>query len=558
MGEEVQDLDLRHVAWVLRRRAPLIVGFVIVALIAGYALSARQTKQYSASATVRIGDPNAESVFNGGQFVRDPQRQVDTEIEVIRSQAVADKAEQSLGERASQISSVAVSSIASTDVVEIEVTATTPDTAADAANALANFYVDRRRAQITADLDRRAAELREKADALTVQIQNIDAQVSSAGDQTLLVAQRQGLVTQQQEFSQRASEFEIESGARSGNVEVVETAEPNQNPVSPKPFRDAALAGILAAMLGVAGAMLLDRLDEAVKLEEVPDRAKAPVLGVVPLRGKRLQHRHLPDAPRVLVEPKSLEAEAFRSIRTSLRFSNLSKAKQTLVVTSASGSEGKSTVTANLAVSLADAGLRVVAVSADLRRPTLGQFFGIDERSVPGLTSVLLGDTPLEAAMVNVPLRGAGQLLVLPAGATPPNPAELLGSHLMGELVESLENSGADFVLLDCPPVLPVADPLATAQFADGVVLVAVPGQTKAHSLVDACDKVRQVGVEIVGVVVNGLSAQSAKYGYYHRYEYYGPTVGDSKARPSPTWGNGRSTPAPSSSASAKEPANGS
>jgi capsular exopolysaccharide synthesis family protein len=185
----------------------------------------------------------------------------------------------------------------------------------------------------------------------------------------------------------------------------------------------------------------------------------------------------------------------------------------------------------------------VVALSADLRRPSLAEFFGMDD-SGPGLTSVLVGDTSLHQALLTLPGADASGLEVLPAGPSPHNPADLLGSQHMDELMQSLVASGADYVLVDCPPVLPVSDTLALVQHVDGVIVVCVPGQTKTDNLTTALHRLEQVGSEIIGVVLNGVSATKGRYGHYYRYEY-APANADAPRRVRTDKVNGSSTEDP-------------
>ncbi len=285
------------------------------------------------------------------------------------------------------------------------------------------------------------------------------------------------------------------------------------------------LAGGLGLLLGLLIVFLLERVDDTVALEDLEEvTGGAPVLGSIPLQASRsLKHHHLPERPRALVGPRSVDAEAFRTVTTSLRFSDLGRKKRIIAVTSASMSEGKSTVTANLAVAMAQGGRRVVAISGDLRRPSLAQFFGIDETEV-GLTSVLVGDVPVSGAVVKVADPDATGLLILPVGPLPHNPAEMLGSAAMKQMLDGLVAAGADYVLIDCPPILAVSDTLSVVEHVDGVIVVCVPGQTKSEDLSDACGRLRQVGTEIIGVVANGVSEKRAKYAPYYAEEPKAPS----------------------------------
>jgi succinoglycan biosynthesis transport protein ExoP len=333
---------------------------------------------------------------------------------------------------------------------------------------------------------------------------------------------RAALVSQQAELFSRATQYDIEAATRSGSVEIAETASLPTAPFSPTPLRDAALAGVLALLIGVGIAFLLDRLDDRVRGADDVERAAGgvPVLGAIPVhgagkRGAKKMPRH---SHRELVPLASPSAEAYRTLRTSLRFSSIDKTRKTIVVTSSDQAEGKSTVTANLAAVMAESGLRVVLISADLRRPSVSGLFGINDTE-KGLTTALLGDAPLSECLQRVQTSSGQNLYVLPSGPLPQNPAELLGSKGMRDVITTVENAGVDYLLIDTPPVLPVSDAMAVSQFADGVIVITVADQTKKAHLGQTIERLRQVNADVIGVVVNGVPTRK-RYGYYGGYGY--------------------------------------
>lgn len=211
-----------------------------------------------------------------------------------------------------------------------------------------------------------------------------------------------------------------------------------------------------------------------------------------------------------------LAAEAFRSLRTNLQYAALGSPLRTVTVTAAGPDEGKSTVVANLAVAIAQSGTRVLAVGADLRRPSLHRAFGLDHHV--GLTSVLMGRLPLEEAVQHVERWG---LDVLPSGPLPPNPAELLGSRQMAALIDEMKQRW-ETVLLDTPPVVALSDAALLAARTDGVLLVVSAHQTPRDVVVAARRQLEQVGARILGVVINRVRpTESGRYHYY--YYYYAP-----------------------------------
>lgn len=209
-----------------------------------------------------------------------------------------------------------------------------------------------------------------------------------------------------------------------------------------------------------------------------------------------------------IANPKSPVSEAYRTLRTNIQFSSLDKPLRTLLVTSSSSNEGKSTTLGNLAVTFAQAGNRVILVDCDLRRPSLHDLFGIENDS--GLTNLVIGDLP-----ATVPARDTSvpNLRLLPSGPLPPNPSELLGSQRMDRILEMLK-SEADFVLLDCPPILAVTDAAVLARKVDGALLVVSAGKTKREHASKAKLLLDKVNANVIGVVLNNARFDSALYKY--------------------------------------------
>ena len=215
-----------------------------------------------------------------------------------------------------------------------------------------------------------------------------------------------------------------------------------------------------------------------------------------------------------LKNPKSQAAEAFRTLRTNIQFSSLDDDIKSLVVTSTGPSEGKSTVMANLAVTMAQSGKRVVLIDCDFRKPTVHKKFGLSNSQ--GLTNVLAQDKKILECIIgtNVP-----NLYVITSGPTPPNPAELLGTKKMKSILNEISCT-FDMVLIDAPPVLAVTDAQILSTLANGTIFVASYGQAEKYALVKAKESIEKVGGKVLGVVINKIPEQSK--GYYGKYYYYG------------------------------------
>ena len=211
-----------------------------------------------------------------------------------------------------------------------------------------------------------------------------------------------------------------------------------------------------------------------------------------------------------IAESRSPISEAYRTLRTNLDFAGLDRALKTLVVTSAGVSEGKSTTLANLAIVSAQAGRRVILVDADLRRPTLHQVFGFANDA--GLTTMMMDD----AALASPPLNqtGVDGLSVLTSGPLPPNPAEVMGSRRMEEIIAALAER-ADQVLFDTPPVVAVTDAAVLATKVDGVVLVISAGHTRRDHARTAIQRLEQINARLVGAVLTNVQVDTGLKGYY-------------------------------------------
>jgi non-specific protein-tyrosine kinase len=295
-------------------------------------------------------------------------------------------------------------------------------------------------------------------------------------------------------------------------VSVVQAAELPVHPTSPRPKLNLALGLLVGLALGVGAAVTRETLDNSVRRpEQAEELTGVPVLGAI---------NYDADAPKnplvVVTQPNSIRAEALRQLRTNLQFVDIEHPLGSLVITSSVPGEGKTTTVANLAITMAQAGLRVLVVEADLRRPKLMEYFGL-EGSV-GLTSVLLGQVALDDALQA--WGSDGRLQVLPSGPLPPNPSELLGSSRMQDLLAELEER-ADLVLIDAPPLLPVTDAAVLGTLTTGLLIVVRAHKTKREQLARAAATVRAVGAPLLGGVLNMVPTKGPDaYAYGYEYTY--------------------------------------
>ncbi len=293
-------------------------------------------------------------------------------------------------------------------------------------------------------------------------------------------------------------------------------------PSSPNVRLSLVLGGLIGLALGIAYAVTRHILDRRVRNPaEIERQTGASVVGTLPLEKSLTGHRVPLDFDARKRSSTVFLAEAMRELRSNLRFMDVDNPPRVIVVTSPIPGDGKSTVSTNLAISLAESGQKVSLLDGDLRRPVIGDIFHLPEGA--GLTDVLAGEATVED-VAHRP-HPSGNLLVLPAGRTPPNPSEVLGSHRMHELLIDLAREG--MVIIDAPPVIPVTDAAVLAHSADGAVIVVSAGRTTYDMLAKALGNMAKTNARVLGIVLNKVprrGADSSYYGYQYHGEYYATT----------------------------------
>lgn len=452
-------MDISEYLRLLRRQWIVIVSFALLGVIAGIGASIVATKEYTASTrlfvSVQASDSNSTvDAFQGGNAA---QQRVRSYVDVVSSSRVLGpvvdelQLDTSAKALAAQVSAAAP---ASSTILSIAVTDEDPAEASRIANAIGDSV-----RKVVAD----------------------DLEAPLAGGQSLV------------------------------KLETIEPAVAPVTPTSPKRAMNAAMGLFAGLVVGVGVAALRSSLDTRIRgTQDIESMSTKPVLGGISF-DPNAQRRPL----IVHADPRSPRAEAFRALRTNLRFVGLESGRRAFVTTSAMPSEGKTTTTANLAIALAESGASVVLVDADLRRPRTAQLMGIE--GAIGLTDVLIGAVEVDDAMQPW---GHGGLSVLPAGSIPPNPSELLGSAAMEAVVEELSQR-FDYVLIDAPPVLPVTDAAILSQLTAGALLVTAADKSTRPQFRAAQESLERVGAKVLGTVVTMLPSKGANaygYGYYASY----------------------------------------
>jgi len=363
-------------------------------------------------------------------------------------------------------------------------------------------------------------------DALEKQKQEANKLNESAIEYSLL---KRDLDTNRQLYEgllEKLKEAGVSAGLRSNNFRIVDVARVPTGPIEPNIPRNLSFAFMLGLTSGVGLAFLLEGLDNTVRTTEQAQMISGlPPLGMIPLgsrtaregaNSKRLVIATSKEAVELItqVRPQSQMAESYRALRTSLLLSNLGAPPKVIMVTSALPQEGKTTTSINCAVVLAQKGIRVLLIDADLRRPSIHKTLGMGPRS--GLSNVLTGSATLEQAITRSTV--LPNLNILPAGTPPPNPAELLASINMRDVLEQLRGQ-YDHIVVDTPPTLSVTDAVVLSPRADAIVLVIRSGQTTKQALRRSRDILMQVNAKVSGVLLNAVDLSSPDYYYYYEYQ---------------------------------------
>lgn len=331
-----------------------------------------------------------------------------------------------------------------------------------------------------------------------------------------------------EDLLQRLRQAEVESDFRPSNIRIVQSAEIPIAPVKPNRVLNIGLSLLIGLALGVGLAFFLEYLNNTINnAEDVERVTQLPSLGAIPSlqslaknkmlgRGRKSTSMIVPGSELVSGhEPISSFAESYRALRTSLLLSSAEHAPRTMLVTSSHPAEGKTTIVANTAISLAQTGARVLVLDADMRRPRCHKILSV--RNDIGLSTFLSRDVKLDNI---VQQHEIPNLCVIPAGPVPPNPAELLSSIKLRILVSELQDR-FDHIVIDSPPVIHVTDALIISPYVDGVIIVVKSGQTPREAVLRAKQALYDVNAKIFGVVLNNVDLNTEGYYYDYKYSYY-------------------------------------
>jgi succinoglycan biosynthesis transport protein ExoP len=452
-------VEIRDYLRILRKSWVLIVVLALVSVAAAAAYSIVQVPQYSSSATVFVSTSASSSVSDLAQGNSFTLQRVKTYAELVTTAIVLTPVIKSL------------KLDMTTSDLKAEVTASAP-----LDKTLIEIVVE------DADPERAAQIATAVSSSLAEVVQNIDTTSASATNSPV-------------------------------KLTLVQNAEVPTRPISPNVPLNVALGALIGLALGVGFAVLRDTLDNRLRSErDIRAITNVPILGGIAFDSNAASRPLI-----VHVDPQSPRAESFRSLRTNLQFLNVGRRERTFVITSSIESEGKSTTAANLAIALAEAGTRVLLVDADLRRPQIATYLGVE--GAVGLTDLLIGNAEPNDVIQQW---GGKKLFVLPAGKAPPNPSELLGSDAMVKLIHDF-TAVFDVVLFDSPPLLPVTDAAILARIVGGTIVVCAMGRTHSNHLRGALAALEAVEAPVSGLVLSMVPTKGPDaygYGSYGSYGY--------------------------------------
>jgi len=379
-------------------------------------------------------------------------------------------------------------------------------------------------------------------EALNEQKSEVNQMAQSMVEYNILKRDAEGNKTMYDGLLTKLKEATLAAGLKSSNIRWVDPAMIPGTPTRPAKARNIALSFLVGLVGGIGLALLREYLDNTVKTpDDVETLARLPSLAVVPTftdesggsrRNKRLGGASV-NGHEKRIElvaqhlPKSQMSEAFRALRTSLLLSQADRPPQVILVTSALPREGKTTAAANLAVTLAQLGDRTLLIDGDLRKPGVGRLLNLADGKYPGLSSYLAGVSSLD--LVTVPHPAIPNLVAIPTGPLPPNPADLLSSHKLADAIRQLR-SEYKFIVIDSPPIMAATDAVIVSVQADGVLLVVRSGETPKEAFTRARDLLISVKCRLLGVVLNAVDPSAPDYYYSYRYYPYSYGYGPQEA----------------------------
>lgn len=532
--ELIVDVDLK-VYWNLFKRWFWLIA--LVGLLSGasaYAASRwllapvyRATVQVVVQPSSSLGGASYQDILAG-------QRVASTYAEMIKSLPIQEVALRELGYSEEQIAlfehesfpyDLTAQPLRDTQVIEVQVESTDPELATNFANTVVGVFIDQNQERQAARFRSTQTQIQEQMAGVELEIERLRERLEGTSDSGERAQIESQLAQLQDSLSRYASAYQSAQLAQLQSVDLVSVVQPArtpQYPVRPRKSVNTLIGAILGSMAAMGILFLREMLDTSVRdSEQAESITQAPVLGQIWYE-QEIANANGAGSKVVIQSPLSLTAEAFRLLRTNLQFASVDHPLRVLLISSPGPTEGKSTVSLNLALALAAAGRRVIVIDAGMRRPKVAAYAGIKRE--PGLSDVLVDREGKVADYLQV-LPDMERVAVLPPGKTPPNPAELLGSRRMSEVLGACQEL-ADLVIVDSPPILAAADAAVLAAQTDGVLMVLETGSSDRKAVEYAAEQLKRSSAHLLGVVLNKVPLNGHRSYYYY---YYDPETPDGK-----------------------------
>jgi len=537
-------LDYVQILW---RWLWLLLLVAIAAGAVAYYLTDQQPRVYEASAKAIVNVVSRTDYYDSYTATYTSQRLAETYAQTMVTETLLQTVAEKLGYPVT--GSVKATSVENSPIFNISVTDSDPQKAADTANAVIAAFAEKvmrdqasRYLELKSSLEAEIADLDNKLTQVNSELSILeikDAEYEAAVERNKQL-EKDGLPTipverDPQDYVSRAelelakAQYQSNRSSLFANLQQIRLTEvqstttisqlnqaiPNTTPIQPQPLKSGALAAVVGFMVAAGVVFLIAYLEDEIRdPSELSQRWGIPVIGVI-------TNFSASQEPLItLSKPRMPVSESFRSLRTNLQFSGIDAPLKTLLITSASPSDGKSSVAANLATVIAQSDKEVVIIDGDMRRPTMHKVFKLSNRL--GLSDYFIR-TPDKMTGV-VKKTAVNGLSIITSGSLPPNPSELLASTKMQDVINLLTKH-FDMVILDSPPLLAVTDALILAKSVDGVILVIDPKKTKRGAIQQAVEQLKRLDARLLGIVLNNIKVKRSSY-YYNREYYYSKHYG--------------------------------
>ena len=515
MADSVTELQLNDYLDIVRRRSFLIGLVTVLAIAAAVTASALQTPLFRAQARVAVDASAGSGLLDDDQNlssnVRD--RNLNNEVEFAQSDRVSERA--SAGFESDVSASISASG--SSDILSFTAVNADADRAAAIANTFADAYVTERSIASGERFIAAIDVINDRLADISEERLVLERELSATTDAQSVQIQLDSLAVEESRLRGQLNEIDVLSQLNgSTSVSILNAAEAPVSPFAPSWVRNIGLALVAGLILGLGTALVLETLDDTILTKRDMENAAdgTPVVGVIPSPQKGRLSRG--KARSLITSRSGAFTESFRSLRSAIELGQAAGTEiRSILVTSANPSEGKSTVAAHLAISFARSGANVLVIDADMHNPTQHVLFGVGNEN--GLAEQLaqIGN----AEIITEQASGEGLLSVIPAGTSGSSPADLLRSVPAQEFIEKLTYA-FDLVIIDSPPLRPVADTLPLARIADATLLAAMRGQTNAKEVDQAMELLARAQTRPLGAVLNRADEADGGYGYGYGYGY--------------------------------------